>query len=94
MSTLNLDPDTERQLQDLSHVTGKTPLEVVQEALRTYRQTRAESDPLQEALRNAPDDDEAVSAEEERLMEEAEQDLTAGRVSSLAEIKQRLLGHS
>ncbi|MDQ2695911.1 MAG: hypothetical protein M3Z21_11150 [Pseudomonadota bacterium] len=37
MSTLTLDHETERALDELSRATGKTPLEIVQEAVRAYK---------------------------------------------------------
>jgi len=88
MSTLNLDSETERQLQDLICSTGKEPLPIIRQALQAYRAAQP-GDPLQQAWHEAPDAA-AVSAEEKRLIDEAQQDVAAGCVSTLAAVRQRL----
>lgn len=44
MTALILDSDTEQRLADLARTTGKTPAEIVGEALRLYQATRKPDD--------------------------------------------------
>lgn len=37
MTALTLDSDTSRRLAELAHATGKTPVEIVREAVRAYQ---------------------------------------------------------
>ncbi|MBI2170458.1 MAG: hypothetical protein HYU30_00325 [Chloroflexi bacterium] len=56
-------------------------------AHRYLRYLRDEGDPVLQALLNAPIDDEPETEEERRAVEEAKEDIRAGRVVSLEEIK-------
>jgi hypothetical protein len=47
-------------------------------------------DPVLRALMTAPEDDEPVTPEEEEAVREALEDIEAGRVHSLEEVKQEL----
>ena len=47
-------------------------------------------DPVLRALMNAPEDDEPVSAEEEEAVREALEDVAAGRMHSMEEVKREL----
>ena len=47
-------------------------------------------DPVVRALMNAPEDDEPVSAEEEEAVREALEDVAAGRMHSMEEVKREL----
>lgn len=47
-------------------------------------------DPMWRALMNAPGDDEPVTPEEEEAVQEALEDIEAGRVHSLEEVKKEL----
>ena len=49
-----------------------------------------EHDPVWEAFKNAPLDDEPLTEEDELAIKEAEEDLAAGRVRSWKEIKEEL----
>ena len=48
------------------------------------------SNPVVEALANAPVDDESVSDEEAQAIEEGERDIDAGRVVSVDQVRTRL----
>lgn len=62
-------------------------------AVRSYLRYLAAvaRDPVLRALVNAPIDDESETEEERRAVEEAKQDLRAGRVISHEEVRRRLL---
>lgn len=47
-------------------------------------------DPVMRALMNAPEDDEPVTPEEEEAVREALEDVEAGRMHSLEEVKREL----
>jgi len=47
-------------------------------------------DPVLRALMNAPEDDEPVSPEEEEAVREALEDVAAGRMHSIEEVKREL----
>ena len=47
-------------------------------------------DPVLRALMNAPEDDEPVSPEEEEAVREALEDVAAGRMHSMEEVKREL----
>ena len=49
-----------------------------------------EFDPVWEAFKNAPLDDEPLTEEDELAIKEAEEDFAAGRVRSWKEIKEEL----
>jgi hypothetical protein len=49
-------------------------------------------DPVLQALSNAPDEDEIISEEEERLVQEAREEVARHEISSWDEVKQRLRG--
>lgn len=53
---------------------------------------RAATDPVLQALANAPDDDEPLTDEEIAALDEAYADIAAGRVVSHAEARRRLSG--
>ena len=52
--------------------------------------TAEEFDPVWEAFKNAPLDDEPLTEEDELVIKEAEEDFAAGRVRSWKEIKEEL----
>lgn len=51
--------------------------------------TERSNDPIDEALAAAPYDDEPLTEEDRRAIEEAEEDIRAGRVVSHEEVKRR-----
>lgn len=51
MLTLNLDSETARQLDELAYATGKTPADIVQEALHAYLEDLADTQAAQTVLR-------------------------------------------
>jgi RHH-type rel operon transcriptional repressor/antitoxin RelB len=50
MTDLVLDPGTEQRLNDLSNSTGKTPAEIIREALKTYAEDLEDVIAADEAL--------------------------------------------
>jgi predicted DNA-binding protein len=50
MTELVLDPGTEQRLNDLSNSTGKTPAEIIREALETYAEDLEDVIAADEAL--------------------------------------------
>lgn len=60
-------------------------------AAERYLEYLAEqSDPVMRSLMSAPEDDEPVTPEEEEAVQEALEDVAAGRTHSLEEVKQEL----
>jgi len=53
---------------------------------------KIQADPFLRALANAPEDDEAVTEEEEIAVRDAYADIAAGRVVSHEEVRRRLFG--
>lgn len=52
----------------------------------------AQEDPVARALREAPEDDEPLTAHDREALEESDRDVEAGRVVSHQEARRRLLG--
>jgi hypothetical protein len=57
------------------------------DALRYVASRHEAEDPMIAAFRDAPEDDEPLTAEEEAALDESHADVAAGRTVSLAEIK-------
>ncbi len=62
----------------------------VRTAERFLEYLAAAHDPVLRALMNAPEDDEPITPEEEEAVREALEDVAAGRMHSLDEIRQEL----
>ena len=60
-------------------------------ALRFLEYLRDTGDPVLRAFMNAPEDDEPLTDEDRAAIEEAKEDLAAGRVMSHEELRRRLL---
>lgn len=61
-----------------------------EEAQETLRLLELRRDPVVVAFRDAPLDDEPVTAEEEEALAEADRDIAVGRTISLKELKREL----
>jgi hypothetical protein len=60
------------------------------EAAETLQLLDERQDPVIKAFRDAPLDDEPLSAEEQTALAEADRDIAAGRTISLQELKRKL----
>jgi predicted transcriptional regulator len=60
------------------------------EVARYLEHLRKKSDPLQRALREAPEDDEPITEEEAQAIEEGERDLEEGRIVTSARARVHL----
>ena len=65
----------------------RIPEDEVHTAERFLEYLASSDDPVMRALMNAPEDDEAVTPEEEEAVREALEDVAAGRMHSLEEVK-------
>ena len=74
----------------LHHLIDHLPEEKVSLAERYLRYLEEDIDPVLEALRQAPEDDEPETTEEWEAIARAKADLAVGRVTSLAEVKREL----
>lgn len=82
---------TERER--LRALVDNLPEQEVHVALRFVEYLReTEEDPVVKALREAPPDDEPVTEEDLKVLEEAWEDVRQGRVVSHEEVQRRALG--
>jgi predicted transcriptional regulator len=75
---------------DLHRLVDELPDSAVSLATRLLAAVRDEADPLLSLLENAPVDDEPVTPEEEAAIEEALEDVRAGRLVPHEEVWRRL----
>lgn len=78
-----------RHLHDL---VDSLPPGELQSARRYLQFLRDMTDPVLEAIRTAPEDDEPVTAEDVKAIREGDEDAKGGRLVPHHEAKQRLLG--
>lgn len=71
----------------LHRLVDRVPEEEVHTAERFLEYLTSSEDPVMRALMNAPEDDELVTPEEEEAVREALEDVAAGRMHSLEEVK-------
>lgn len=82
---------TRERIHDLVDALAEETLPAVERFLERIRDG---GDPILVALANAPEDDEALTPEEEAAIEEGLADIAAGRVVSHEDVRRRLLGES
>ncbi len=74
----------------LYRLVDQIPEGEVHTAERFLEYLAASDDPVLRSLMNAPEDDEPVTPEEEEAVREALEDVAAGRMHTLEEVKQEL----
>jgi hypothetical protein len=75
---------------DLHRLVDELPESAVSLAVRLLEAVREETDPLLRTLREAPEDDEPLTPEDETAINEGWDDVRAGRTSSLEQVKREL----
>jgi hypothetical protein len=71
----------------LYRLVDRVPEDEIHTAERFLEYLASSDDPVMRALMNAPEDDEPVTPEEEEAVREALEDVAAGRMHSLEEVK-------
>ncbi len=74
----------------LYRLVDRIPDEDVRAAERYLEYLTEFGDPFVRALMNAPEEDEVISPDEEEAVQEGLEDIAAGRVHSLDDVKQEL----
>lgn len=79
-----------RRRDALHRAVDQLPDDQVEPAIRLLRDLEAKADPLIRLLREAPEDDEELSADDLVALEEARADMAAGRVLTHDQVRRRL----
>jgi len=85
-----MSPKATTKREDVRKLVDDVPEAELHAAARYLQYLRDREDPLVRALMDAPEEDEPISDEERAAIEEGMEDLRAGRVHSLDDVKKEL----
>jgi hypothetical protein len=77
--------------EDIHKLIDQIPEDTLPDVVRYLEEIRAESDPFLKYLESVPEEDEPVSEEEARAIDEAKAEVARGEVYSLEEIRREFL---